>query len=115
MSDAEQRRLPPPHILQPGEVLETQAAAQDALIAVTNQRLIVTEGERIVLDIPFSELRRVQFDIERGRRATLVFVPEHVAHEPRVVAVPHAALKDTAVALALVGERLNPESERRTG
>ena len=111
-SEPQLRSFPLPHILQPGEVLETQASAQDAVVAVTSQRLIVTEAERLVLDVPFSELRRVQFDIERGRPATLVIVPEHIANEPRVVAVPISSLREAALALAAIGERLNPTNEQ---
>lgn len=117
MSDVSklEKSFPLPHVLQPGEVLETAAMAQDALIAVTSRRLIVTEGERLVLDVPFSELRRIQFDIERGRPATLVIVPEHVANEPRVVAVPNSELRDTALTLAVIGERLNSAPAEETG
>jgi hypothetical protein len=114
-SDRREQRFPLPHILQPGEVLETQAAADDAVIAVTSQRLILTEGERLVLDIPFSELRRIQFDIERGRRSTVVIVPEHIANEPRVVAVPTSTIREAALALAVIGERLNPTRDEEAG
>jgi hypothetical protein len=103
--------VPPPllHILQPGEVLETHATALDAVIAVTSHRLIVTEGRRAVLDIPFSNLRRIQFDVERGRDATMVIVPDR--DEPRVVAVPISKLTETANVLAIIGERLNTAVE----
>lgn len=104
-----------PYILQPGEVLETHATAQDALIAVTSHRLIVTEGRRTVLDIPFSNVRRIQFDVERGRDATLVIVPEHVSNEPPVVGVPIPKLRETAHVLAVIGERLNAAAEGETG
>jgi hypothetical protein len=114
VSDSDERSFPLPHILKPGEVLETHATAQNAVIAVTSQRLIVAEGERPVLDVPFSEVRRIQFDIERGRLATVVIVPEHIAHEPRVVAVPVPKLRETAVALAVIGERLNPRAGEET-
>jgi len=114
-SNRQQRPFALPHILQPGEILETQADAEDAVIVVTSQRLIVAEGERLVLDVPFTELRRIQFDIERGRHATLVIVPEHIANEPRVVAVPISTLRDAAHALAVVGERLNPGRELDAG
>jgi hypothetical protein len=108
VSDTQQRSFPLPHILQPGEVIETQAVAQDAVIAVTSQRLILTEADRVVLDIPFSALRRIQLDVERGRLATMVIVPEHISNEPRVVGVPVRQLKETALTLAVIGERLNP-------
>ena len=114
-SNPEDRQFPLPHILRPGEVVEEQAVANNALIAVTQERLFVAEGEKSVLDIPFSELRRVQFDIERGRDATLVIVPEHVSDWPRVVSVPVPNLRETALVLARVGERMNEVAEERTG
>ena len=84
MSDDSRRdpAFPLPHILQPGEILEAHATVQDAIIAVTNHRVIVAEGDRTVLDIPFSGLRRIQFDIERGRVAPMVILPEHPRDEP---------------------------------
>ena len=106
--------FPLPHILRPGEVVERQAHADGFLIAVTGQRVIVTDGHRPVMDIPFAELRRIQFDIERDRDATLVMVPEHIKNEPRVFSVPLANLDETAVTLALIGRRMN-EAEEQTG
>jgi hypothetical protein len=76
-------------------------------VIVTDRRLIVLDNQRTLLDIGFLQLRRVQFDIERGRDATLVIVPEHVSDEPQVLTVPVAKLRDVAVALALLGEQLN--------
>jgi len=118
MSDESKRdpAFPLPHILQPGEILEAHAAVEDAIIAVTNHRVIVAEGERTVLDIPFSGLRRIQFDIERGRVASMVIVPEHPRDEPRVVSIPGARLRDAAIALAVIAERLNPsDATEETG
>lgn len=99
--------FPLPHVLRPGEVIEGQAAAGGDVIVVTPERLIVAEGDRAILDIPFSELRRIQFDIERGRDATLVIVPEHIRNAPVIVSVPVGSLRDTAAVLARIGERLN--------
>ena len=67
------------------------------------------------MDVPFRELRRIQFDIERGRHATLVIVPESFKYEPRVFSVPNANLTETAVALALVGKRINEAASEQTG
>ena len=115
-SNPEDRQFPLPHILRPGEVVESQAVIYDAVIAVTGERLVVAEGDKSVLDIPFGELRRVQFDIERGRDATLVIVPEHVRNWPRVVSVPIPNLKETALVLARVGEHMNETAaEEQTG
>jgi|SRR5438093_12792398 len=115
MPDAGQRSFPLPHILEPGEVLETHAIAGEAVIAVTERRLFVAEGEKTVLDIPFSGVRRIQFDIERGRDAVLVIVPEHISNWPRVVSIPVPYLRETAVALARIGERINEDPAEQTG
>ena len=114
-SNPEDRQFPLPHILRPGEVVESQAVANGAVIAVTRERLVVVEGDKSVLDIPFSELRRIQFDIERGRDATIVIVPEHINNWPRVVSVPVPRLKDSALVLARIGERMNEPAEEQTG
>ena len=78
-------------------------------------RLVVVEGDKSDLDIPFGELRRIQFDIERGRDATIVIVPEHIHNWPRVVSVRVPRLKDSAVVLARIGERMNEPAEVQTG
>lgn len=108
------RSFPLPHILQPGEVIETVAEANGSMIVLTRERLIVVEGDKTVLDIPFAELRRIQFDIERGRDATLVIVPEHISNWPRIVSVPIPNLRETAIVLARIGERVN-EGYEKTG
>jgi len=110
-----QQPFPLPHILKPGEVVEGQAEANGAVIVVTEERLVVVEGDKSVLDIPFSELRRVQFDIERGRDATLVIVPEHIANWPRIVSVPWPNLRETSLVLARIGERINESPAEHTG
>ena len=98
--------FPLPHILQPGEVVESQAQADGFLIAVTGQRVIVTDGSRPVMDTTFGELRRIQFDVERRRPATLVIVPEDPRHEPQVIAVPPARYAEVTAMLATIGQRL---------
>ena len=113
-SDPGDRGFPLPHVLRPREVVETQAVVEGSAIAVTRERLIVVEGDKTVLDIPFEELRRIEFDIERGRSATLVIVPEHISNWPRIVSVPVKHLRETAAVLARIGERIN-EVEQKTG
>jgi hypothetical protein len=115
MSIAGERAFPLPHILKPGEVVEGQAEADGTVIVITEERLVVIEGEKSVLDIPFTELRRVQFDIERGRDATLVIVPEHISNWPRIVSVPLHNLRETSLVLARIGERINQGAEEQTG
>jgi hypothetical protein len=114
-SIARQGAFPLPHILKPGEVVEGQAEANGAIVVVTEQRLVVVEGDQPVLDIPFTELRRVQFDIERDRDATLVIVPEHISNWPRIVSVPVPNLRETSLVLARIGERINELPAEGTG
>jgi len=113
-SNPADRPFPLPHVLRPGEVVETQAVVESSTIAVTRERLIVIEGDKTVLDISFDGLRRIQFDIERGRDATLVIVPEHVSNWPRIVSVPVRHLRETAAVLARIGEGIN-DVVRKTG
>ena len=68
--------------------------------------------DKTVLDIRFEEVRRIQFDIERGRDATLVIVPEHINNWPRVVSVPVRHLRETSAVLARIGERINEPTEK---
>jgi hypothetical protein len=92
--------------LAPGETVEALARAASANLLVTDRRIAVAESDRVALDVPFEGLRRIQFDIERERPATLVIVPEHPSHEPQVMAVPPERYPEVTRALALIGERL---------
>jgi hypothetical protein len=75
-------------LVEPGETVEVVAEAANAKLVVTDRRLAVASGERVALAITFDGLRRIQFDIERSRPATLVIVPEKASDEPQVLAIP---------------------------
>ena len=92
--------------LLPDEAVEAIARATDSLLAVTDRRFIVATGSHLALNLPITELRRIQFDIEKRRPATLVIVPEVPGHDPQVLAIPAEELERTARALTLVGARL---------
>jgi hypothetical protein len=93
-------------ILDAGETVHVQASAVDAMLLVTDRRLAIAAEDRVTLDIPFDGLRRIQFDIERGRPATLVVVPHHPSHEPQVLAIPPDRYDEVTRALAVIGNRL---------
>jgi hypothetical protein len=93
-------------LLEPDETLRVCARARDAVLAVSDRRLIVAARERLALSVGFHELRRIQFDIERDRPATMVIVPEEAHHEPQVLAIPPEEFRATAEALALIGQQL---------
>ena len=92
--------------LQPDERVHTVVQTSSASLFITDRRVAVAAAERIALDVPFEGLRRIQFDIERQRPATLVLVPEHRSDEPQVLAVPRSHYAQVAAALATIGERL---------
>jgi hypothetical protein len=93
-------------ILQPDEELDVQARAMDGIVAVTNRRLVITSNSRVVLDVPYGDVRRIQFDIERGRPATFVVVPDDPSNPPEVLAIPASQYENAGRVLALIGERI---------
>jgi hypothetical protein len=101
MNDPNQATLEP--ILEPGEQIRVTTRAKDAILAVTDRRLVVAAGDRIALATPLTEIRRIQFDIERSRPATLVIVPEQAHDEPQVLAIPPDEYRAAAEALVTLG------------
>lgn len=91
-------------LVGPEEKLQAIAKADEYRILVTDRRVAVAQDQRIALDIPIRELRRVEFDIEKSRPATLVFVPD--SHPPEVLIVPVEHYPEVALALAKLGELL---------
>jgi hypothetical protein len=97
-----------------GEV-QVQASAGDALLVVTNRRMAVANAERLMLDVPIENLRRIQFDIERQRPATLVIVPERPEDEPQVLAIQPRDYDAIVRALVVVGRRFAIAEDEETG
>ena len=92
--------------LRAGETVRAVVRTGNNHVLVTDERIAVAAGERIALDLAIAELRRIQFDIERDRPATLVIVPERPTHEPQVLAIPPDHYEEVGSALAFVGRRL---------
>ncbi len=109
MSEARELDFEPTilRLLQSEEKLQMAARARDAILAVTDRRLVVADDQRVALDIPYDSVRRVQFDIERARPATLVIVPESPSDEPQILAIPPEEYDRAASALAVIGQRLS--------
>jgi hypothetical protein len=63
-------------VLADDEQVQLRTTAVDAWLAVTDRRVAVVADHGVTLDVAFDRLRRIQFDIERDRPATLVIVPE---------------------------------------
>ena len=93
-------------VLEPGETVHAQARAVEAVVAVTDRRIVVADAQRVALNVAIDSVRRVQFDIERTRPATLVIVPEHPSDVPQVLAIEPASYRAACDALAIIGGRL---------
>ncbi len=93
-------------VLLPDERIDVHARIAGAEIAVTDRRVVIADEHRLMLDTPYGGLRRIQFDIERERPATLVIVPESARAAPQVLAIPPEEYDDVTRALAHIGRRL---------
>jgi len=99
-------------VLEPDERIQARARSTNAVLAVTTRRVVVADADRVALAIPFNAVRRVQFDIERRRPATLVIVPEEAHQEPQVLAIMPQDYQAAAEALVALGHEFYPaESE----
>jgi len=93
-------------VLEPGESIELVASARTHRVVLTDRRVAVADEERVALQVPYPALRRIQFDIERNRPATLVIVPESPHDEPQVLAIQPEDYDDIARALVAIGHRI---------
>jgi hypothetical protein len=99
-------RDPVADILEPDESIELVAKARTHRVVLTNRRVAVADDSRIAMHVAYPALRRIQFDIERDRPATLVIVPESPHDEPQVLAIPPEDYEDVARALVTIGHRI---------
>jgi hypothetical protein len=93
-------------LVEAGETVQALADANEVSLLVTDRRVAVASSDRVALNIGFDALRRIQFDIERERPATLVIVPDDPLHEPQVIPIDPAQFDDITRALAVIGRRL---------
>jgi predicted membrane GTPase involved in stress response len=90
----------------PAEDILAQASADGHVIVVTNDALTVASHDRLRLDVPIEEVRRIQFDIERERPATLVIVRDAPSSEPQVIMVQPDEYERVGHALAVLGMKM---------
>ncbi len=107
MTDANDADLHPIlNELEPGETVQQVVRATSTRVLVTDRRIAVAQEDHVALNVEIQQVRRIQFDIERDRPATLVIVPEHPSDEPQVLAIPPETYDAVGEALAYVGRRL---------
>jgi hypothetical protein len=102
-------------LLQPGEELAHATTAGEAMLAVTSRRIAIVENDRTALDIAIESVRRIQFEIEKTRPATLVIVPEEPHFAPQVLSVRPEEYQPVADALVTIGQRLAQFGPARFG
>jgi hypothetical protein len=103
--------LEPPlrNALEPDEVLHLIARANDSTLAISDRRLLVASSDDVRLSVPFEGLRRVEFDIERNRPATLVIVPTEPSDPPEVLSIAAEQYQAAADVLVALGHHLRME------
>ena len=106
MNDATEFDQMVSEVLEPGEAIRLRARANDAVLALTDRRIVVAAPSRVALSIPVEGLRRVQFDIERSRPATLVLVPEDASYEAQVLSIAPAEYRAASEAMIAMGHAL---------
>jgi hypothetical protein len=98
-------------LLEPGEQLHVHAEATDAKMLVTDRRVAVAINDRLTMAVQYEGLRRIQFDVERDRHATLVLVPDRPADAPQVLVIPPNQYEAVGRAIALIGQRFAASSD----
>ena len=63
-----------PPVLLPAadERIEVYAEAADARVVVTDRRVLVATDISLTLDVALEQIRRVQFDVEKGQSTMLL-------------------------------------------
>ena len=88
-----------------------RANADGHVVFVTDDHLRVGSGDLVRLDVLIEEVRRIQFDIERERPATLVIVPDSPSDEPMVIMVQPDEYENVAHALAVLGVKMADQKD----
>jgi len=94
-------------LLDSDEAVHHRAETVEAVVAVTERRVLVCHDQRVALDLPFSAIRRIQLDVEGDRESTVVIVPHASRHRPQVLTVPDDQLREIASVVAAIGLRLD--------
>jgi len=97
--------------LKADEIVRATALTTVGIVAVTDQRLLVSSGQRVALSVRFEQLRRIEFDVDKDGPATLVIVPEQPRHEPQVLTIPGDQVAAAADLLVLVAGRLGRRTD----
>lgn len=105
------RKFPVLRDVDPRDI-RAEATADGHWVIVTDDVLRVGSEDHLELDVAIDNLRRIQFDIERDRPATLVIVPLSPSDEPQVIMVQPEDYAGVAQALAIIGQQMAVAHQR---
>src|SRR3954452_6424018 len=89
-----------------GDEIRILGHANNGAFAVTDRRLIVGGPAGVGLDIPFATVRRIQFDLEPGRPASVAFVSNDPHDEVVLLSIPPEEYGAITDALLAIGRQL---------
>jgi hypothetical protein len=91
--------------------------AVEATVTVYDHHIrIQRAGSSRVVDLPTTDVRRVQIDLEERRPAVLVIVSHSATHEPESLTIPQTELAALSAAMLHLAVDINDtDPARRTG
>jgi hypothetical protein len=87
-----------------GEDTALVARTVEGTLRVAAGRLQVMIESRLALDVDVRGVRRIQFDLEQQRPASLVIVPHDPRREPQVLSIPFDEVPRVAEVITHVSE-----------
>lgn len=90
----------------PDERVHVMVETDEAVLALTDRRVIARDGQQGALDVPVTAIRRIQLDVEKHRPATLVVVPDDPGKGVVVLSVPSDQLAKVGDIVARIGAQL---------
>jgi hypothetical protein len=95
------------HAALDGDEIRVRGHATNGAFAVTDRRLLVSGDRGLLLNVPFGTIRRVQFDLELGRPASIAFVSNDPRDEPVLLNVPPEQYAAVSELLLAIGRQLS--------
>ncbi len=93
--------------LEPDEQVKAYLPTAEAVVAVTDRRLIVVSDERMVIALDVRRLRRIELTIEKGRSGTLTVVPEWPTDPPQFLVIEPDQFGNVCELIGALGPRLS--------
>lgn len=97
-----------PHVargLGDEEILAAVAIDQ-VLVAFSSSRLLIADPQRLRLDLPVSELHRVQLVVENDRPGLVTLVPMKDRYPAELVLVPKERLEEAGEVVMAIGREV---------